>query len=70
MTDRLSGKKIALDVDKKYIKEFADLQTNEEEICMTVRYTPEENGRSERMSRTIKHAIRTMLKHLGVPANL
>lgn len=44
-----------------------DLETMGIEILVTVKYSLQENGRAERMSRTIKDTIRKILLTSGAP---
>lgn len=64
------AKKIVLDGGKTYTSGSKELQADGIEICTGATYTPEDNGHSGRMSRTIKNVIRTMLLHSGAPENL
>ena len=62
-------KKIVIDGGKEYISEAETLELEGVEIDKSARYTPQENGRAERMNRTLKNSIRAMLINSGAPAN-
>ena len=61
-------KKIVIDGGKEYISEAEALETEGVEVDKSDRYTPQENGRVQRMNRTLKNSIRAMLINSGAPA--
>lgn len=58
-------KSIVLDGRKEYMTGSKALKANGTNICRAANYTPKENERPERINRTIKNAIGTMLLHSG-----
>ncbi len=62
--ERLTGnrvKRIVLDGGEEYLKTVRTRESEGIDIDKSARYTPQENGRAERMNRTLKNSIRAML---------
>lgn len=62
-------RKIILHGGGEYLKGCAELDAVVTNIIITAYGTPEDNGRAERMNRTIKNAVSTKLTHLGAPTH-
>lgn len=64
------AKKVIFDVVEEYLNGRSVLDSGGTYNRTTAYYTSEASSRAERMNRTIKYAVRTMLIHSGAPANI
>lgn len=65
----LNVKLNVLDGGKEYLEGAETLEADGIEIKKSAWYISQENGRAERMNRTINHALRAMLINTGAPVN-
>lgn len=63
-------KKSAADYEKEYVKWLQDLKTKIIGISVTAEHTTQENERAERMKRTNRNAIRTLLLTSRAPTHM